>query len=51
MKPVLCQRPSEMSPKAIGDAQVFNFYCPANALAVLAGKGTLYVAYATADGL
>ncbi len=51
MKPVLCTRPSELAPKAIGDAHVFNFYGPANALAVLTGQGALYLAYATANGL
>jgi hypothetical protein len=51
MKPILCTRPFELSPKAIGDAHVFNFYGPANALAVLTGQGALYLAYATANGL
>jgi hypothetical protein len=51
MKPIKCKRPTLLLPKAIGEAQVFNFYGRAGLLTVLTRNGHLYTAYESPSGI
>lgn len=44
-EPILCKRPSQLLPKAIGEAYVFNFFGASNQLAVITASGVVYFAY------
>ena len=51
MTPIHCKRPPHLLPKAIGESHVFNFFGRAGLLAVISGRGQVFVAHETVNGI